>query len=85
LVGRVLIYVPGQCTTVIVVNWTEIGRSMKDRKFRVQSSLFRSLCPKYLRPVNDHTKPLLLLKPTVLVVAKKTIRFIAEISTDAKK
>jgi hypothetical protein len=28
---------------VIVVNWAEIGRSMKDRKFRVQSSLFRSL------------------------------------------
>jgi hypothetical protein len=35
---------PGKCTTVIVVNWAEIGRSMTDRKFRVQSSLFRSLC-----------------------------------------
>jgi hypothetical protein len=44
MVGRVLIYVPRKSTTVIVVNWTEIGRSMKDRKFRVQSSLFRSLC-----------------------------------------
>jgi hypothetical protein len=36
--------VPGKCTTVIVVNWAEIGRSMTDRKFRVQSFLFRSLC-----------------------------------------
>jgi hypothetical protein len=44
LVDRVLSYVPGKCTTVIVVNWDEIGRSMKDQKFRVQSSLFRSLC-----------------------------------------
>jgi hypothetical protein len=43
LVG-VLSYVPGKCTTVIVVNWAEIGRSMKDRKFCNQSSLFRSLC-----------------------------------------
>jgi hypothetical protein len=43
LVVRVLIYVPGMCNTVIVVNWAEIGRSMKDRKFRVLSSLFRSL------------------------------------------
>jgi hypothetical protein len=33
----------GKCTTVIVVNWDEIGRSMTDRKFHVQSSLFRSL------------------------------------------
>jgi hypothetical protein len=38
-------YVPEKCTAVIVVNWAEIGRSMTDRKFRVQSSLFRSLCP----------------------------------------
>jgi hypothetical protein len=45
LVVRVLSYVPGKCTTVIVVNWAKIGRSMKDRKFRVQSSLFRSLWP----------------------------------------
>jgi hypothetical protein len=36
--------VPGKCTTVIVVNWAEKGHSMTDRKFRVQSSLFRSLC-----------------------------------------
>jgi hypothetical protein len=43
LVVRVLSYVPGKCTTLIVVNWAKIGRSMKDRKFRVQSSLFRSL------------------------------------------
>ena len=43
LVVRVFSYVPGKCTTVIVVNWAKIGRSMKDRKFRVQSSLFRSL------------------------------------------
>jgi hypothetical protein len=43
LVVGVLSYVPGKCTTVIVVNWAKIGRSMKDRKFRVQSSLFRSL------------------------------------------
>jgi hypothetical protein len=35
--------VPGKCNRVIVVNWAEIGRSMTDRKFRVQSSLFRSL------------------------------------------
>jgi hypothetical protein len=39
----VISYVPGKSTTVIVVNWAKIGRSMKDRKFRVQSSLFRSL------------------------------------------
>jgi hypothetical protein len=44
LVVWVISYVPGKCTTVIVVNWAEIGRSMTDRKFRVQSSLFRSLC-----------------------------------------
>jgi hypothetical protein len=44
LVVWVLSYVPGKCTTVIVVNWAQIGRSMKDRKFCVQSSLFRSLC-----------------------------------------
>jgi hypothetical protein len=44
LVVRVLRYVPGKCTKVIVVNWAKMGRSMKDRKFRVQSSLFRSLC-----------------------------------------
>jgi hypothetical protein len=43
LVVGVLSYVPGKCTTVIVVNWAKIGRSRKDRKFRVQSSLFRSL------------------------------------------
>jgi hypothetical protein len=36
--------VPWKCTTVIVVNWAKIGRSMTDRKFRVQYSLFRSLC-----------------------------------------
>jgi hypothetical protein len=36
-------YVPRKCTTVIVVNWAKMGRSMKDRKFRVQSSLLRSL------------------------------------------
>jgi hypothetical protein len=41
---RVLSYVLGKCTTVVVVNWAEIGRSMKDWKFRVQSSLFRSIC-----------------------------------------
>jgi hypothetical protein len=35
LVVRVLSYVPGKCTTVIVVNWAKIGRIMKDRKFRV--------------------------------------------------
>jgi hypothetical protein len=39
----VLSYVNGKCTTAIVVNWAKIGRSMKDRKFRVQSSLFQSL------------------------------------------
>jgi hypothetical protein len=44
LVARVLSYVPGKCTTVIVVNWAEIGHSMKYRKLRVQSSLFRSIC-----------------------------------------
>jgi hypothetical protein len=44
LVVRVLRYVSWKYTTVIVVNWAEIGRSMRDRKFRVQSSLFRSLC-----------------------------------------
>jgi hypothetical protein len=43
LVVRVLSYLPVKCTTVIVVNWAKIGRSMKDRKFRVQSSLFRRL------------------------------------------
>jgi hypothetical protein len=37
LVVWVRSYVPGKCTTVIVVNWAEIGRSMTDRKFRVQS------------------------------------------------
>jgi hypothetical protein len=36
-------YVPWKCTTVILVNWAEKGRSMTDRKFRVQSSLFLSL------------------------------------------
>jgi hypothetical protein len=44
LVVRVLSYVPGKCTTVIVVKWAEIGRSMKDRKNCVQSFLFQSLC-----------------------------------------
>jgi hypothetical protein len=44
LVVWVISYLPGKCTTVIVVNWAEIGRSMTDRKFRVQSSFFRSLC-----------------------------------------
>jgi hypothetical protein len=43
LVVRVLSYVPGKCTTVIVVNCVKIGRSMKDPKILVQSSLFRSL------------------------------------------
>jgi hypothetical protein len=43
LVVMVLSYVPGKCTTVIVVHWAKIGRSMNDRKFRVHSSLFRSL------------------------------------------
>jgi hypothetical protein len=43
LVVWVISYVPGKCTTVIVVNWNEMGRSMTDRRFRVQSSLFRSL------------------------------------------
>ena len=37
LVDWVKSYVPGKCSTVItllhVVNWDEIGRSMKDRKF----------------------------------------------------
>jgi hypothetical protein len=44
LVVWVISYLPEKCTTVIVVNWAEIGRSMTDRKFRVQSSLFRTLC-----------------------------------------
>jgi hypothetical protein len=44
LVDWVISYVPGKCSTVIVVNRAKIGRSMTDRKFRVQSSLFRSLC-----------------------------------------
>jgi hypothetical protein len=48
LVVWVISYVPWKYTTVIVVNWAEIGRSMTDRKFRVQSSLFRSLWPNLL-------------------------------------
>jgi hypothetical protein len=43
LVDWVIRYVPGKCTTVIVVNRAEIGPSMTVRKFSVQSSLFRSL------------------------------------------
>jgi hypothetical protein len=35
LVVWVISYVPGKCTTVIVVNWAEIGHSMTDRKFLV--------------------------------------------------
>jgi hypothetical protein len=48
-VVRVLSYVPRKCTTVIAVNWAKIGRSMKDRKFRVQSSLFQSLCSDHIK------------------------------------
>jgi hypothetical protein len=40
LVDWVKCYEPGKCTTVIVVNLAKICRSMKGRKFRVQSSLF---------------------------------------------
>jgi hypothetical protein len=50
--------VPWKCTTVIVVNWAEIGRSMTDRTFRVQSSLFRSLWT-----TSSHTSRALTLTP----------------------
>jgi hypothetical protein len=43
LVDCLISYVPGKWTTVIVVNWAKIGRSMTARKFCVLSSLFRSL------------------------------------------
>jgi hypothetical protein len=33
LVDRIISYVPGKCTTVIVVNRAEMGRSMTVRKF----------------------------------------------------
>jgi hypothetical protein len=39
-VDWVISYVPWKCSTVNVVNCAKIGRSMTNRKFRVQSSLF---------------------------------------------
>jgi hypothetical protein len=53
LVVWVISYVLGKCTTatVIVVNWAEISRSMTDRKFRVQSFLFRSIWIRMLPPI----------------------------------
>jgi hypothetical protein len=44
LVDWVKSYEPPKCSTVIEVSWHKIGRSMTDRKFIVQSSLFRCLC-----------------------------------------
>jgi hypothetical protein len=44
LVDWVKSYEPPKCSTVIGVNWDqEMGRSTTDLKFRVYSSLFRSL------------------------------------------
>jgi hypothetical protein len=44
MVDRVKSYQPQNYTTVIVMNWDKIVRSMKSLCFRVQPFFFRSLC-----------------------------------------